>query len=187
MDRFLDQQDQRQTALKCINSCCLFLQVTQLSDISPLASDQIESNVWLATKPMPSNDDKWPIRSRPDEASWSLWRKALSKSVCTKPMKNVLVARPCILTGALGFWLPGFCWLPGFWLPGFWLPGSDPRSSLCWTSYVSHSSQRLFQPEPPVALALQETAVDRHLSRLQPRPLQPATSPAKYPCNASTE
>ena len=68
MDEFLDQ-DLPPTALKRINCCRLFLRVTQLSNISTLAGDQIERNVWLGTKPMPWNDDEWPIQPRPDKAS----------------------------------------------------------------------------------------------------------------------
>ena len=47
-------------------------------------------------------------------------------------MKNVLATRPGTLTKPLGF-----C-----------LPSSEPRSSPRWQSYFSHSSQRLFPPDP---------------------------------------
>ena len=47
-------------------------------------------------------------------------------------MKNVLASRPSTFTTPLGFWLPD----------------SEPRSSPRWQSYFSHSSQRLFQPDP---------------------------------------
>ena len=112
MDGFL-AQDLSLTVLQRIKCCHrLFLKVTQLSDISTLAGDQIERNAWLDTKPMPSNDDAWPTQPRPDEASWRLWRKAISTSVCTNNMKNVLATRPGTLTEPLGFWLPDAALLP---------------------------------------------------------------------------
>ena len=66
MDSFLDQ-DLSSTALKRINCCRLFLRATQLSDISTLAG-----NAWLGTKPMPSNDDTWPIQPRPQQSIMEL-------------------------------------------------------------------------------------------------------------------
>ena len=47
-------------------------------------------------------------------------------------MKNVLATRPGTFTQPFGFWLPD----------------SELRSSPCWQSYLSHSSQHLFQPDP---------------------------------------
>ena len=147
MDGFL-AQDLPSTVLQRINCCRLFLKVTQLSDISTLAGDQIERNAWLGTKPMPSNDDAWPTQPRPDEASWRLWRKAISNSVCTNDKKNVLATRPGTLTEPLGFWLHD----------------SAPRSSPRWKSYFSHSSQRLFQPDPQRPLHYKQLSTNTRLA-----------------------
>ena len=102
MNGFLEQ-DLSSTVLQRINCCQLFLQVTLFSDISNLAGDQIERNAWLGTKPMPSNDNAWPIQPRSDEASWRLWHKAISTSVCTNTTKNVIATRPGTFTKPLGF------------------------------------------------------------------------------------
>ena len=59
MDALLGQDLLAPTTLKQINCCRLFLRVTQLSDISTLAGNQIEHNAWL---PMPSKDNHWLIQ-----------------------------------------------------------------------------------------------------------------------------
>ena len=165
MNGFLEQDLSSSTVRQRINCCRLFLQVTLLSDISNLAGDHIERNAWLRSKPMPWNDDARPIHPRPDEASWPLWRKALSTSICDNPMKNVLASWPGTFSQPLRFWLPG----------------SEPRSSPRWQSYLSPLSAR-----PPGTLALQPI-LDQHPPSLQHCPLQQETCPEKYPRIQSTE
>ena len=123
---------------------------------------------------MPLNKNYWPIQPRPDEESWSLWHKALSKSVCTNPLRNVLATRPGVFTKPLGIWLPD----------------SNPCSSSCWTSYFSHSSQRLFQPNPAAQRPLhyqQLPTTTTHLAFSLALWLRPVPPPAMHPCIEFTE
>jgi hypothetical protein len=122
------------TAMKRINACRLFLQVTHLSDISTLKGNTVTRNAWLGARPMPASDADWPVQGRPEDKVWSLWRKALSNSVCTIHHRYVLATRPGILAQGLGAWLPGATF----------------RQSPQWKSFVQHSTQRLFVPYPHV-------------------------------------
>jgi hypothetical protein len=55
---------------------------------------------------MTADNDDWPVQPRPhDKVCWgSLWRTALSKSVCNNLNRYVLVSRPGILKDPLGPW-----------------------------------------------------------------------------------
>jgi hypothetical protein len=82
MDQFFETKLPNPT-LKRLNLCRLWLCVTLLSNICTLQGSQISKTAWLGSSPMPSSDANWPVQHRPQEKSWTLWRKALSKSVCT--------------------------------------------------------------------------------------------------------
>jgi hypothetical protein len=117
------------------------------SDISTLPGDTIDRVAWLGRVPMPSNDSDWPVQARPHDKAWGVWRKALSDSCCKNEHRYVLAAQPGRLTHGLGAWLPD----------------SSPRKSPRWDTFVQHSTQRIFLPNPRQsrhALAV----VGRHLS-----------------------
>jgi hypothetical protein len=75
-------------------------------------------------------DADWPVQARPQEKSWTLWRKALSNSVCPNPRQYVLASR----AGELSIKL------------GAWLPNAQPQKSPRWKLFFEHSTQRLFLP-----------------------------------------
>jgi hypothetical protein len=129
MDRFIETNLPNHT-LKRLNLCRLWLRATVLSDICTLPGNQISRTTWLGSSPMPSSDASWPVQPRPQEKSWTLWRKALSKSICTNSKRYVLASRPGELTTKLGAWLPN---------------AQSPKSSR-WKSFFEHSTQRLFIP-----------------------------------------
>jgi hypothetical protein len=136
------------TTQKRINCCRLYLKVDHLSDICTLAGDTIDRNAWLGILPMPSSDADWTVQTRPDAESWRLWRNLLSKTACTNPLKNVVASRPGILTVPLGFWLPD----------------SKPQTSPRWKVYFSHSSQRVYYPDPNQPLQYQQLSTPTRLA-----------------------
>jgi hypothetical protein len=91
MDGFIEHNLPNHT-LKRLNLCRLWLRVTLLSDICTLPGSQISRTTWLGSAPMPSSDASWPVQPRPQEKSWTLWRKALSKSGCMYQSQTI---RPC--------------------------------------------------------------------------------------------
>ena len=48
------------------------------------SGDQIARVAWLGLAQIPSTASDWPVQARPHDTVWSLWRKALSDSFCTK-------------------------------------------------------------------------------------------------------
>jgi hypothetical protein len=118
------------STLERVNCCRLYLRVDTLSDISTLTGDKIDRKAWLGTGRMPSSNNDWPVQPRPHDKYWSLWRKALSDSACTKEQRYVMASKPGALTQPLGSWLHA----------------ANPQQSPRWTAYFEHSTQRLFVP-----------------------------------------
>jgi hypothetical protein len=133
--------------LERLNCCRKWLQVTQLSDICTLKGDTIDRKAWLGIAPMTSDNDDWPVQPRPHDKVWSLWRTALSKSVCHNPHRYVLSSRPGILKAPLGPWESD----------------SDTQSNPRWTTYFSHSSQRLYIPVPTQPESLRQLSTPTRL------------------------
>jgi hypothetical protein len=107
---------------------------------------------------MPSSNADWPIQPRPHNTVWSLWQKALSKSVCHNPNRYILSNRPSTLKERLGAWYPD----------------SAPQSSPRWATFFSHSSQRLFvlvptQPERLRQISTPTTRLDFSLTNFDLR------------------
>jgi hypothetical protein len=119
------------STLQRLNFCCLWLRVTHLSGICTLAGDCVDRTAWLGLDPMPSSAADWPMQPRPHDTVWSLWRQALSDSVCSKTHRCVRVTRHGTLTSPLGNWCAD----------------CDPQASPRWTSLFSQSTQSLFVPD----------------------------------------
>ena len=65
---------------KILNTCRIFLRVTVLSDI--ISGDGCYMLPFVRNGPNPIqaySDIKWPTQSKPSEASWVLWRRALRR------------------------------------------------------------------------------------------------------------
>ena len=66
------------TTLKKTNACCLYLQVTFLSDTTNLEGDSLLPNFLqeIQTQHRTSKYD-WPLQQRPNYHSWKLWKQML--------------------------------------------------------------------------------------------------------------
>ena len=106
-DKFLMEEFQRagfsKKQLIKLNRCRFYLQVETLSDITDGKGDQISTLAYTGHRGEYANSyHDWPQQVQPDNAHWTLWRKALRDS-----FKRTTVQRLGILTAPLGPWIDG--------------------------------------------------------------------------------
>ena len=86
-----------------LNRCRFYLHVETLSDITDGKGDQISTLSYTGHKThYESQLHDWPVQVKPDEAHWTLWRKALRDS-----FKRTTVQCLGILAEPLGPWIDG--------------------------------------------------------------------------------
>jgi hypothetical protein len=105
MDKFITLVLPKPTLQK-LNACRLWLCITLVSNIIPLAGITIDQGAWLGQHPMPSSTADCPVQMRPHATIWGMWRKTLSDSLCSNTRQYVITSRPGTLTTGLEVWTP---------------------------------------------------------------------------------
>ena len=86
--------------LQRLNACCMYLQVSRVSDITNADGKFLRNNILVGRNSLPyQTGTKWPRQGRPPKSWWLLWKHTLKGVLSTNGASH-------ILRHPLGNWLP---------------------------------------------------------------------------------